>query len=307
MDATTTPPPPATPPNNPPAATNNSKTASVWATPAILLLVGLMIVAGWWAPPAASYILIVLLMLAVMLVLGLAITKRAFGVLINERNVMSLSRFQMALWTIIILAAYFSFACVRIHAWKTGAFNNHQVITQPLDPKAPLPDGALVIIDPLNIRMDWHLWALLGISTTSLIGTPLILSTKKDDKPDPSAARKAAPLTGEKPEEIENNKQGVLYANATIGDARMTDMFQGDELINTAQIDLAKVQMFYFTIIAALCFFVLVLQQLVKADTDLSALPVLSDGLIAVLGISHAGYLTSKTVTHTNTTQGVSP
>jgi len=239
-------------------------------------------------------------MLAVMLVLGVAITRRAFGVLINERNVMSLSRFQMSIWTIIILAAYFSFACVRIHAWKAGAFNNHQVITHPVDATQQLPDGALVIVDPLNIAMDWHLWALLGISITSLVGTPLILSTKKDDKPDPSAAQKTAPLTGERPEEIERNKQGVLYANSTISDARMTDIFQGDEVINTAQIDLAKVQMFYFTIIAALCFIVLVFQQLVKADTDLSSLPVLPDGLIAILGISHAGYLTSKTVTRTN-------
>jgi hypothetical protein len=287
---------------NPPAVSNNNaKTPSAWATPAILLLAVFMVAAGWWAPPAMSFVLIVFLMLSVMLVLGLAITKKALGVLINERNVMSLSRFQMALWTIIILAAYFTFACVRIHAWKMGALNNHQVITDPVKAKQPLPDGAFVIVDPLDIGMDWHLFALLGISTTTLIGTPLILSTKKDDKPDPSAAQKVAPLIGERPEDIEKNKQGVLYANSTINDARLTDMFQGDELINTAQIDLAKVQMFYFTVIAALCFVVLVFQQLVQANTNLSSLPVLPDGLVALLGISHAGYLTSKTVTHTNT------
>lgn len=281
---------------------NNSKEPSVWATPAILLLVAFMIAAGWWAPPEVSFVLIIFLMLAVMLALGLAITRNALGVLINERNIMSLSRFQMALWTIVILAAYFAFACVRIHAWKLGVLNNHQVLIHPVDTtKDKVPAGAFIITDPLNIGMDWHLFALLGISTTTLIGTPLILSTKKNDKPDPSAAQKAAPLIGEKPEEIENNKQGVLYGNPTINDARLTDMFQGDELINTAQIDLAKVQMFYFTIIAALCFVVLVFQQLIQANTDLSSLPVLPDGLIALLGISHAGYLTSKTVTHTNT------
>lgn len=285
----------------PAVAGYNSKEPSVWATPAILLLVAFMIAAGWWAPPEVSFVLIIFLMLAVLLALGLAITRNALGVLINERNIMSLSRFQMALWTIVILAAYFAFACVRIHAWKLGELNNHKVLIE--HPVAPnqVPDGAFVITDPLNIGMDWHLFALLGISTTSLIGTPLILSTKKDDKPDPSAAQKVAPLTGESPEEIEKNKQGVLYANATIKDARLTDLFQGDELINTAQIDLAKVQMFYFTIIAALCFVVLVFQQLIQVNTDLSSLPVLPDGLIALLGISHAGYLTSKTVTHTNT------
>jgi dipeptidyl aminopeptidase/acylaminoacyl peptidase len=57
--------------------------------------------------------------------------------------------------------------------------------------------------------------------------------------------------------------------------------------------------MFYFTIIAVVCFFVMVLRQLVDATTDLGSLPVLSDGFVAVLGISHGGYLTSKSINHT--------
>jgi hypothetical protein len=76
-------------------------------------------------------------------------------------------------------------------------------------------------------------------------------------------------------------------------------MFQGDELINTAQIDLAKVQMFYFTIIAAICFFVMVFKELIAGNTSLGTLPVLPDGFVAVLGISHGGYLTSKSINHT--------
>jgi hypothetical protein len=299
--AATTTPQPALAAKESTVSNDDSKAPSAWTAPAIILLVVFMIAAGWWASPAAGFVLVAFLMIAVMLVLGLAITKNPLGVLINERNIMSLSRFQMALWTIVVLAAYFTFACVRIHAWKTGELNNHMVITDQATAKLPLPNGDFAIVDPLDIGMDWHLFALLGISTTTLIGTPLILSTKKNDKADPSAAQKVAPLIGERPEEIERNKQGVLYANSTIDNARLTDMFQGDELINTAQIDLAKVQMFYFTIIAALCFVVLVFQQLVQANTDLSSLPVLPDGLIALLGISHAGYLTSKTVTHTNT------
>jgi hypothetical protein len=44
-----------------------------------------------------------------------------------------------------------------------------------------------------------------------------------------------------------------------------TFLFEGDELSNTARIDLAKVQMFYFTVIAAICFFVMVFKLLVAA------------------------------------------
>ena len=140
---------------------------------------------------------------------------------------------------------------------------------------------------------------MLGISTTSLVGAPLILSTKRDKTPDPAATVKAAQMVNEPLQDVEANKQGTLYANTNISDARITDMFQGDELNNTAQIDLAKVQMFYFTIIAVVCFFVMVLRQLVDATTDLGSLPVLSDGFVAVLGISHGGYLTSKSISHT--------
>jgi hypothetical protein len=156
------------------------------------------------------------------------------------------------------------------------------------------------LTDPLKIELDWHLWALMGISTTSLVGAPLILSTKKDKVPDPAAARVAACALGtETEDEIRKNKQGTLYANAKMSDARLTDMFQGDELINTAQIDLAKVQMFYFTIIAVVCFFVMVFSELVAHNSSLGKLPVLPDGFVAILGISHAGYLTSKSVNRT--------
>jgi len=212
-------------------------------------------------------------------VLGLAITKRPFGILINERNLVSLSRFQMSLWTVVVLAAYFTFALARI--------------------KASINDPTLK--DPLNIILDWHLWALMGISTTSLVGAPLILSTKKDKDPDPSVIPKTARAVAELPADINANRQGTLYANPKMADARFTDMFQGDELVNTAHIDLAKVQMFYFTIIAVLAFFVLVFNAIVVSNPDLSHLPVLPDGLVAILGISNAGYLTSKGIDHTKT------
>jgi hypothetical protein len=106
--------------------------------------------------------------------------------------------------------------------------------------------------------------------------------------------------------DIVANKQGTLYANSKVSDARLTDMFEGDELIDTARIDLAKVQMFYFTVIAAICFFVMVFNLLIESQVMLAGgkpylnqLPLLPDGFVAVLGISHAGYLTSKSINRT--------
>jgi len=245
---------------------------TLWAALALLLLIALMIVAGLCAPGGANLVLITLLMLLVLLILGKTITKRPMGILINERNLMSLSRFQMVLWTLAVLAAYFTYALARIRAGTA---------------------------DPLNVAMDWHLWALTGISTTSMVGTPLILTTKKDKEPDAAAVQKASRLVDEPPAVIDANREGTLYANSSIADACFTDMFQGDELNNTAHIDLAKLQMFYFTVIAVVAFFVMVFSALAARNPELSQLPVLPDGMVAVLGISNAGYLTSKGIAHT--------
>ena len=255
--------------------------SGVQASFAIIFLMALMIVTGWFAPAGVNLVLVTLCMLLVMLVMGIAITKNPLGVLISDRNLMSLARFQMALWTVLILGAYFTYAMVRIKAMAEGSLNGHPVT------------------DALNIQIDWHLWALLGISTTSLVGAPLILSTKKDKEPAPLVTQKTAQMVNEPEQDVIANKQGTLYANKNISDARLTDMFQGDELTNTTQIDLAKVQMFYFTVIAAICFFVMVVKQLVSTGSDLSQLPLLPDGFVAILGISHAGYLTSKSISHT--------
>jgi dipeptidyl aminopeptidase/acylaminoacyl peptidase len=43
----------------------------------------------------------------------------------------------------------------------------------------------------------------------------------------------------------------------------------------------------------------MVVKQLVAANSALGSLPLLPEGFVAILGISHAGYLTSKTVSHT--------
>ena len=116
---------------------------------------------------------------------------------------------------------------------------------------------------------------------------------------------KAANALKENPVDIANNSQGVLYANANIKDAAFSDMFEGDEVGNTAYINVAKVQMFFFTVIAALAYGTVLFNWILskKYITDTPAqFPVISGGLLAILGISHAGFLVDKSTTHTPTT-----
>jgi hypothetical protein len=263
----------ATPPARPP------KGVALW----ILLLLALMVVGGLFLPGGWNMISITAALMAILGVLGWAIVSNPLGVFINAQNIMSLSRFQMAVWTIVVLASYFSYALFRIHQTGFGPI--------PGDPKN----------DPLNIVIDPHLLILMGIGATSLVVAPAILSTKTDKTPAPMVTIKTALKSGDSLAEVDANRQGTLYGNSSVSDARATDMFQGDELGNTTHIDMAKVQMFFFTVISGVAYLIMIYRNLASAtkDTDLSHLPVIPEGVVYALGISHAGYLTSKTIDHT--------
>jgi hypothetical protein len=259
---------------------NAKPLSGLWAAFILILLTALMVPAAWFLPPGWNFISLIALMLLFMITVGVSITGRPAGILINERNLISLARFQLVLWTLTILSAYLTAAIGRIHGG--------------------VPDALAITLDP-------KLWALLGISTTSLIGTPLIQSTKKTQDPKPEElAKTETALTAkgepETKEEIAKNAQGVLYANADIKDAAFSDMFEGDEVGNTAYVDVAKVQMFFFTIVAALSYGMELFKWTTANDAKVLAIfPLVSGGLVAILGISHAGFLVNKTTTHTAT------
>ncbi|MFY1831860.1 hypothetical protein ACN47A_38450 [Myxococcus fulvus] len=229
---------------------------------------------AWHLPAGWNYVGVVLTLTAFLAALGVSITGSPLGVLINERNLMSLSRLQAATWTLIVLSGYLTLAIVRVR------------------------DG---ISPPLDIAIPQELWWAMGIATTSLLGTPLLLTNKRSKTPDPRAVDNTAVQLAESPQDIQAQSQGALYANKDIHDARLADMFQGDEVGNTAQLDLAKVQMFYFTLIAAVSYFVSVATLVSSGKPgSVSSLPALSEGFIALLAISHGGYLVSKTTDHSN-------
>jgi hypothetical protein len=259
---------------------------SGWVVFTLIFSIVVMVISGLFVPKGLNWILVALSMLLFMIVLGIRVCGRAWGILINERNLMSLSRFQIVVWTMLILSAYITIALSRVIAGGVS----HDAF------------------DPLAIQLDWRLWALMGISTTSLVGTPLILGTKKTKTPAdadpatgaPAATAKTARELKEDETEVKSNSEGILYGNRSATDARFSDMFEGDEIGNTAYIDLAKVQMFFFTLLAAVAYAVLVFYQIVATKpTDLNHFPILPDGLIAILAISHGGYLGNKIVDHT--------
>ena len=242
----------------------------------LVLFTVLMVPLAMYLPGDWSYIVVVFLMILFMIVLGIRISSRPAGILINERNLMSLTRFQLVLWTVIILSAYLVAALIRIR-------NRN-------------------LVDALNISLDKNLWGLLGISTASLVGAPILQSSKKTQDPKVEEVTKTANKLAENPLTIAVNSQGVLYANPSIEDAALSDMFEGDEVGNTAYVDVAKVQMFFFTVVAALSYAAQLFDWIKLGNPDsLGQFPLVSSSLVAILGISHAGFLASKSTTHTPT------
>ncbi|HEY4642504.1 MAG TPA: hypothetical protein VII75_14265 [Thermoanaerobaculia bacterium] len=210
---------------------------------------------------------------ALMIAVGVSVTHRYWGILINERNVMSLSRFQAVLWTVLILADYATILLGR--AWQGMSLVDAKDLLRP------------------------DLLSLMGISYASAVGTSIV-NANKAGKPTPASAVAEAQTNLNDDAGNFTAAQGVMYKNKDVSDANVGDMFQGDELADAHTTDLSKVQMFFFTIVSAVVF-------LGTADamfTNMKSIgdvliPQLPENLIALMGISHAAYLGNKAVTRT--------
>ena len=258
---------------------SNSKMWTGKHTFLLLLIIIAILPVGLLSPSTYRlYVwLVFLILLTVFAVIaGHGVTGMWRGLLIDERNKMSLSRLQMILWTVLILSGFLTVALANIVA---GVEN------------------------PLSISIPEELWLLMGISTASLVGSPLILSTKKVKEPkeeeQDQTINSMAAEEGVSPENLKSKvtNKGQVIVNKDPKDARLSDLFKGEETGNAAQLDLGKIQMFYFTLILVLAYAV-ALGDLLCGTGKIVEFPVLSSSMVALLGISHAGYLTNKAIPH---------
>jgi len=267
-------------------------------------VVAVIIGVGRFVLMPLGWAIIALAMFVFVVGLGVVKDKGWLGILINERNVMSLSRVQMILWTILILSAFVTIALQRVSRADK----------------------------PLDIAIPQILWALMGISTTSLVGSPLLKSPKQSKTPTRNAvarlymhdSKNSLRMKTESNEgrnvtidevaarsDIQAFKSehadGTLYVRPKNEPAQFSDIFSGDEITNYDLPDVAKVQMFFFTLVGVVSYAVLlwtVMSTNATSPEKLSAFPDLSEGLVALLGISHAGYLVNTAVDHTPTQPG---
>src|SRR5436853_2811590 len=65
-----------------------------------------------------AYLASVLSLGAMLALIGYVVVGRPLGILVNERNVMSLTRFQTVLWTVLICAAFSTLLLSAIYSGK---------------------------------------------------------------------------------------------------------------------------------------------------------------------------------------------
>ena len=243
----------------------------LWHTAAVVAITAFFVWMAVWLPWGvySSWIVAMIGLTMFTLVVGRGVTGVWKGAFVDERLRMSLSRLQMLTWTIVIVAALGTMAIARAQA----------------DP-----------VNAMDIAVPPTVWALLGISMTSLIGSPLIKNSKTESTAAVDPARAVQLLTAMGKDVGQVKVEGHVVKNTSIDDATFADLFMGEYVETFTQLDIAKIQMFFFTILLVLAYAIAVGKTLLT-DPSLAALPDVGSGMLPLLGISHAGYLLSKTVT----------
>lgn len=215
----------------------------------------------WWGSSA--------LLALLMAVSGHGISGRWLGVLIDNRSRISLSRLQMVLWTLLVLPALFS---------------------------AVLGNTDAGVTKPLSIKIPTELVMVMGLGTVSLLAAPALLSRKASKTPNRSEADRQRTILQAQGVDISQVRSNVMISsNRWPSQASWSDLFRGEETGNAAQIDLARVQMLFVTLILVVGY-ASALGALLRGSDVISSFPPLDDGMIALLAASHAGYLTGKLI-----------
>lgn len=206
-----------------------------------------------------------------------------FGWLINEQYRMSLSRLQMCLWTIVVLASFATAVSINL-------VNRH-------------------LQDALHVAIPADLWLLLGISTTALVASPLILADKKRQNTNiPERQRTLASMdmryadAQSVPEqEAKARSSGQLARNTSRAEASFADLLRGEQVGNCDVVDVARLQSLFFTLILVVVYTLALLESFELQMIDggvISAFPDVDAAFAALLGISTTGYLAAKGVNY---------
>jgi hypothetical protein len=216
----------------------------------------------------SAFCLTLIMLIGLLVIIGVAVKGRIDGVLIDNRNRVSLSKFQATLWTVLVIG---SLICAASHNLAAG------------------------VGEALNFEIPTPLLAAMGISAASLVAAPITLSVKTQSQPAQADVVRATALANSKSANLV--PAGKIFGTDNPAAASWTDMVRGEELGNVDSPDLGKIQQLLITLLLVGIYGVAVLTAL-WASGKIS-LPPIDQNFIWLLGISHASYLAYKAAPHT--------
>lgn len=228
---------------------------------------------GFW-----SLLVLGALLLGLLVVIGRGIVGRWDGVLIDSRNRVTLSQFQIVIWTLVVLSAYGAVLFTNLMAGES-------------------------VLSALDVSVPPELLVAMGVTGTSVVGSRVINSLQGQDRLGGDISLKdsgepSAPATWE--------RRDRLLVRADVSTASWADLFisdypsdvrimaNGTKVFQSPRVDITKLQMFFFTIVLAFAYAAACADLVVNATGQIDDLPVLDESFVILLGISHAGYLTRK-------------
>jgi hypothetical protein len=137
----------------------------------------------------------------------------------------------------------------------------------------------------VNIEIPTEVWALMGISVGSTAGAIIVKGTKQGKNPDSKKVVGSSVLI---------SRIGLLYKSGDVKKASFWDIFKGEEVSDYLYVDIGKVQMFFFSLAAFLGYAMTLWSTDFNISDGIINFPPISQSLVTIIGISHAGYLTVK-------------
>ena len=264
-----------------------------WGWLVVAFVLALAICAWWIAAKAdptwvrIQFLVVEAVLIGLCIIAGLMIHCRIDGILIDDRNRISLSRFQWVVWLLLILGSYFTEMI-----WN-------------------ISQGAAFPV------IQTQLLALLGISSGTAVMSNVITENKKSAPP-PPALPTQAPVAGGSgpatrttissgpmvaasappPPPSTHRAVGSMAANSDPEVASWRDLFLGDEEATYRTVDISRLQKLIITVLLAAVFVTYLWSALSKAAAGAGlAMPTFGDdsnGFLWLLGISHGAYLAQK-------------
>lgn len=225
--------------------------------------------------------------------LGYAVTGLPTGFFMSSYYKYSLAKLQMALWTVLVVAALATAAEANIFRHAADYANTAKPLLR--DPKQDPDPDKNPPLGPLDILIPGELLVAMGISLASLAGSSAVLALKGGQDPaSGSVARmKDRVVESEGVDRAMVGNTGSVATNRHRSGARWANVVSGDEVANAGMIDLSKVQQLLVTLLLVLGY-AGVLVGLFVGDKAVIGLPPLGSYAVTLLAISSAGYLAYK-------------